>query len=825
MAGKATNIYISERLKEKLSEIKRTKYTIVHAPVGYGKTQTVKSFLKGTGYNVLWINCDTAKEIFWNEFCHAVSKSSACGEDVLKNLINIGFPGNVGDSLEIIKLIGELSFNNKTILVLDNYNVVECDTLDHVFWTLREKENLDYKAVFITGNHIDHTGLKFIVRNWVNYINIDDFSFTPDDIKEYFKINGAEITLQKADEIYAFSDGWPIIVNYQLRQHLKEKNFNITALINEFINNEIFFSMPEDEKMFLIKMSIFEYFTIEQAAAWNEMTILQVKKYIENNILVRYNSIERIYYMNPLIRKYLEKDFNAIPEYERNEMFVSVGNLYNETGEFVEAVKCYYRAGNFQKMFEGKVNQKKLFQSVIKENKNMFLMAADSYFGLENKGDYQFAIALVIIMFLYNENQLSEELAEQIGRDIKSDKRLGSREKEDCFTDLAYAASFMNFNNYEVINKEIHMIETGQRRTSGRICGNIPFAYGSPSILLLYHSNPGKLEEEVSFMEKTSNIYYKFTGGHGKGFETVAKAEMYYLRGDIETAEILCLKAMYIADSRNQLSIFLAANLILTRISVFTGDKLSFIGRLELFTKKISEVEDASGMYARMVDQCRGFIYSSIREKSRIPDWLKDENRIEDNSNFVTLASANIIYGKYLIIDRQYHHLQAVSGHFIGIAGAHSYIIPKIYTYIYISISNNETGLPAKAQQLLREALELACDDKIYMPFVENFEQISPVMEAMMQNEKYAHFIREVKRIYKIYSKGYKVIAKSYEDKSNYGLTSREADIARLAAHRMSNKEIAEVLYIAESTVKSTMKAVFAKLEINSRSDLKQFFD
>ena len=91
------------------------------------------------------------------------------------------------------------------------------------------------------------------------------------------------------------------------------------------------------------------------------------------------------------------------------------------------------------------------------------------------------------------------------------------------------------------------MIETGKRRTSGRICGNIPFAYGSPSILLLYHSNPGKLEEEVSFMEKTSNIYYKFTGGHGKGFETVAKAEMYYLRGDIETAEILCLKAMYIA--------------------------------------------------------------------------------------------------------------------------------------------------------------------------------------------------------------------------------------------------------------------------------------
>ena len=60
---------------------------------------------------------------------------------------------------------------------------------------------------------------------------------------------------------------------------------------------------------------------------------------------------------------------------------------------------------------------------------------------------------------------------------------------------------------------------------------------------------------------------------------------------------------------------------------------------------------------------------------------------------------------------------------------------------------------------------------------------------------------------------------------ADYGLTVREADVAKLAAKRLTNKEIADQLFIAESTVKSNMKMIFNKLEINSRAELKNFFD
>ena len=55
-------------------------------------------------------------------------------------------------------------------------------------------------------------------------------------------------------------------------------------------------------------------------------------------------------------------------------------------------------------------------------------------------------------------------------------------------------------------------------------------------------------------------------------------------------------------------------------------------------------------------------------------------------------------------------------------------------------------------------------------------------------------------------------------------MTKREYEVAKLAAQRLSNKEIGDILFIAESTVKSNLKIIFSKLSINSRNELKNFF-
>ncbi|MEN6391310.1 MAG: LuxR C-terminal-related transcriptional regulator, partial [Syntrophomonas sp.] len=57
------------------------------------------------------------------------------------------------------------------------------------------------------------------------------------------------------------------------------------------------------------------------------------------------------------------------------------------------------------------------------------------------------------------------------------------------------------------------------------------------------------------------------------------------------------------------------------------------------------------------------------------------------------------------------------------------------------------------------------------------------------------------------------------------GLTEREKEIACLAADGFTNKEIGKRLFISENTVKTQLKNIFGKLEINSRSLLKQYLE
>lgn len=56
------------------------------------------------------------------------------------------------------------------------------------------------------------------------------------------------------------------------------------------------------------------------------------------------------------------------------------------------------------------------------------------------------------------------------------------------------------------------------------------------------------------------------------------------------------------------------------------------------------------------------------------------------------------------------------------------------------------------------------------------------------------------------------------------GLTARETEIVKLVLAGLTNREIGESLYIAESTVKKHLSNIFEKLPAENREQLKQLF-
>ncbi|WP_156323930.1 response regulator transcription factor [Bacillus sp. JCM 19034] len=56
------------------------------------------------------------------------------------------------------------------------------------------------------------------------------------------------------------------------------------------------------------------------------------------------------------------------------------------------------------------------------------------------------------------------------------------------------------------------------------------------------------------------------------------------------------------------------------------------------------------------------------------------------------------------------------------------------------------------------------------------------------------------------------------------GLTERETDIVELVAQGLSNKEIAEQLFLSDGTVRNTLSIVLDKLEIRDRTQLAIYY-
>jgi LuxR family transcriptional regulator, maltose regulon positive regulatory protein len=317
--------------------------------------------------------------------------------------------------------------------------------------------------------------------------------------------------------------------------------------------------------------------------------------------------------------------------------------------------------------------------------------------------------------------------------------------------------------------------------------------------------------------------YYQLSNGHGMGAEYVMAAERHFNQGDFENAEIEVYKALHQARSGNQPNIIICALFLLARLALLNGD---YACVLDLFDKMHEETENKKQYrLIHTIDMCKGFVYACLQQKGRIPVWLAEGDYSSNRLDFPAMAFSHIIYGRVLLLEGKYLELLGTVEHFKGIASVFPNVLAIIYSTIHEAAANERIHRRRPAVEALRQALDLAMPDKVYMPFVENCDYIKPLLEELDTQGIYRKEIGRILEIYESYQKAMEGMQMKYFKESKPKLTDREAEIAQLAAAGFSNKIIGEKLFISENTVKTQLKSVFEKLGVNSRSLLKQYFE
>jgi LuxR family transcriptional regulator, maltose regulon positive regulatory protein len=148
-------------------------------------------------------------------------------------------------------------------------------------------------------------------------------------------------------------------------------------------------------------------------------------------------------------------------------------------------------------------------------------------------------------------------------------------------------------------------------------------------------------------------------------------------------------------------------------------------------------------------------------------------------------------------------------------ARAQSRLERMIETKILLSILLQGVGETEKALSSLTESLGYAAADEILMYHLNYLDQINPLLQEVFKSQATGKGKLPQPFIHKLKSR---IEKRKNLPAGNMGLTTRERETLLLMAENLSNQEIADKLFISLNTVKTRLKNLYVKLEVDSRT-------
>lgn len=813
------NLHFTTKLLDKLSPIREYPLTIVEAPMGYGKTTAIRHFLNDTNDQVLWLKIyDNSTDNFWESFSHQFGELE---NEMSRNLSRLGFPDDSVSQREVLRLFNHYKFTRNCFLVLDDYHLLENPDIDHFLATLIENEVINFQLVLITRYTLFEKLEELSLKGLLYHLTKEAFELNAQDIRKYYQTCQVIINDDQAQTLYATTEGWISALYLMLLSFIDDGNLEPTDSIYKLIGKTVYAPLSPQERDFITRMSVFDSFTARQAEfMWGSSDATSLIKTITRpNAFISYDSKTKTYQIHSLFRNFLIE----VAENQNMQGILSqkAAAWYLEQGDYTIARQFLYASRDFEQILRSIEDEKaRLFTRSNMKTLHQYLDECPP----EIKRRHHYTLLILCVHFmLHNEFQAFMTTFQEVVANITIDPSLNNDQRKALLGEVELLSGTSNFNNLKEMSP--HFKNSRQLLTGSTLIYDVEsdWTFGSPSVLYLYYRESGKLSENLSDLKSSLPCYESLTRGNGCGGGEMMAAEWHYLQGDLVNAEITLNQALHKAQPADQWGIVLAARSLQIRIDWMKEDFPHIFHLHSLMQEEMAQRVDYH--YLHNMELCQMFFYAQCDQKYKIPESLARPESGEIRLLHASFTMFNIIYGRVLLINEQFTELLGSGDYFLETASFYPNLLGIIYTHIYLAAANLKVSRPEKALDSLKQALDLAMPDKLYMPFSENSDYIRPMLEELAGQRIYQEEISNILALSELYLKAKEKIKAQYFPDDAQTLTDRENQIARLAARGLTNKDIANELFISINTVKSALKSVYAKLSINNRSLLKQHFE
>lgn len=350
-----------------------------------------------------------------------------------------------------------------------------------------------------------------------------------------------------------------------------------------------------------------------------------------------------------------------------------------------------------------------------------------------------------------------------------------------------------------------------------------PIELQYPDFMLLgFHSRPGRTEEELALLSQCALLYSELADGCARGADVAARAVLSYTRGDYEEAELHAYKACYQGENAGQLFVVMAAAALLAHIAKYKSDLRGWndaVARLERTVSKIADKEFA--VVAQ--DVYRGELFNTLSCPALVAGWLKEGDFSSPALAGPLRCYARFVHANTLLVSGEYEKAAAAA----QAALAEKYMYAEMrhcFAEIYFNFITASAliclGDKDGGAACIAKAAEAAVPDGHVLPFIEYAE----ILDGAGDRHLAAHsrrMLMKTKKIRDCFIRGRNMLHDAaLLSKLPESLSGREKEIAALAAAGLKNREIAGRMFISENTVKSHLKSIFKKLEIEKRTEL-----
>jgi LuxR family maltose regulon positive regulatory protein len=805
--------YYSGRLKQKLNELRDAPAALVEAPSGYGKTTAVRDFLEtelSSRTSVYWFTAveETPSSAYSRLCCEIEKIDSEAGRRLMKiGLPNAATAGEACDALRSIKC------GRETFLVLDNFQFLQNALFSSFCAALIGHGTEALHVIIITqilrrDIHTAIAGIGFL------HITAADLRLNEREISGYFALVGFKISSADAKLVMSHTEGWIIAVYLQMCSLRDTGGFAQTAIL-PLVERLIWDALTKEQRIFLMRVSHFVSFTVPQACELTECDELpEYARQALENPLIRYDEVGRRYELHSLLLDLLARKREEQGAAFRTDCLARAGDYCRGERKTAEAVGFFIQAGDYERILS-----LDLSEIILEDVGNRrfpqiaLLIAKECPAGLKEKYPLSM-LRIAWTLLLSGEDKAFRNLMEEL------------RPALEAGGDQKLYGEWMLLYSYEAYPDLIAMTEVlkqAEKRFGGEcsrvILPTAPWCFGEINPFRAFHVKPGEADREADALDAYLSIYTRLTGGHGSGGGALFRALLAYCRGDLHSAEILAYKAAYLSESKQQGIVLIGTAYLLAEISLHNADTAGWqnavasMERAALFAGQNNFVTRAG------IDITRAHLFNQLDNCEKGAEWLKKGDFSVKNILPAMFQSALMAHLGCLLRQKKYAEL-------LGKAEA-VMTEPRIndpqcqIVILFMSaVCHQPMGNKEGARLAAERAVETALPDDMVYPLAAYAWLLDGLVERILR-EKSPESFERFAHVKEHFGAGWATLFDDmFSEGLPAGLTEREYEIARLAAEGKRNSEIADLLFVSESTVRTHLRTVFQKLEVDRRAKL-----